>query len=457
MPPGDPKRRFQFSIRWMLAATAVIAVGFSVGCIKTARLEDGLFAAAATCIVAGLINQIIDLYRDFRQTTGLSSDHRSGWWFAMLWRAVLAIILVGHFYLMGLLAINRVSLAGTAGGVPLIDVLGHEPLRKAIFALSLLLVFGGLDGGEAPSPRRKRSVVFGVAIILLVVPILLLDRFFIPGLVHIVCAGMAMSMHHPPAEIAQIYSGARSLAFLGWAAVATGLVVLDLILLRQVIALWSQGWRARTVAVTAVGLSLVLTALHPVWLAARGLKDIAPCFAETFPAGPLNRWLFGLALAMLFVTAVARRMILSGHGPARDPRWNWRRRPETYFHERRLVAFFVAATIAFIAVRWIVNWTDYRPWAGLPGSLMDIVSDGLENLIADPITQLWLAVFCVAVYRVIFGVARTPDGLCAAPREMSCFLFAVVWIGLLATVVLAAPIVAALGFGMILNWWRVPL
>jgi hypothetical protein len=35
-------------------------------------------------------------------------------------------------------------------------------------------------------------------------------------------------------------------------------------------------------------------------------------------------------------------------------------------------------------------------------------------------------------------------------------LFAIVWTALLATVLLAVPIIAALGFGISLNWWRLP-
>ena len=41
-------------------------------------------------------------------------------------------------------------------------------------------------------------------------------------------------------------------------------------------------------------------------------------------------------------------------------------------------------------------------------------------------------------------------------RELPLMLYALVWTALLAIVVMAAPIIAALGFGLTLNWWRFP-
>jgi len=269
----------------------------------------------------------------------------------------------------------------------------------------------------------------------------LLELFFVHWLVHIACAGMAMEMNHGPQDIVWIYSDARAWSFLGRALLASGFVLLDLICLRQLISCWNRGSRSRSVAVAALGISLVLTGIHPIWLAVRGLKSVSPCFAEVFQIAPINRWLFGLLLAILFVTAAARRMILAVRIPACDTRWNWRRRPSTYFHEHRLVALLVAATILCPIVRQ------------LPSNQVWLVF--AYHLITPPY-PLWLAVLCLALYRAIFGVARPSEGLCAAPPELPLSLFAIVWTALLAIVVMAVPIFAALGFGLCLNWWRLP-
>jgi hypothetical protein len=69
---------------------------------------------------------------------------------------------------------------------------------------------------------------------------------------------------------------------------------------------------------------------------------------------------------------------------------------------------------------------------------------------------LWAAVFCLALYRSIYGAARTTGGIYSGPPELPLSLFAVVWAALLAIVLMAAPIVAALGFGLCLNWWHLP-
>jgi len=130
------KRPFQFSIRGLLLTTAVIAVGFSIGCLKKSTFEDGLFAAATVWIVIGLVNQIRDQWATFRQTTGLSPNQQSGWWFAILSRGALAILLVGHFLLIELLATQQIALASPEDGPPL-GPTGHEALRNAIFAMCL--------------------------------------------------------------------------------------------------------------------------------------------------------------------------------------------------------------------------------------------------------------------------------------------------------------------------------
>ncbi len=454
-------QRFQFSIRGLLLTTAVIAVGFSVGCLKNARLEDGLFAVATTFIVIGLINQVADLCRTLRQTTGLSANQRFGWWFAILWRGTLVILLVGHFVLMELLATNRIALAGTADDFWFLGPLGHESLRRAIFAMCLLLVFGSMERSPSrASPRRWNGaiVLLAALAIIALVAILLRERFFIYGQVHIACAGMAMGRPPGPADTAWLSLDARAWSFFGWALAASGFVLLDLFCLRKLISCWSRGRRTRAIAVAALGISLALTAIHPVWLAARGLKGVSPCFAEVIEIAPINRWFFGLLLVVLFVTAAARRMTPAAKTLVSDPRWNWRQRPAAYLHEHRLVALFVAATILCMAVRGMLKVSsDFARLFGFPRPPMTLARDLLESSMVDPFCQLWLVVFCLALYRSIFGVARTSEGLGGGPPELPLSLFAIVWTALLATVLMAAPIFAALGFGLCLNWWRLPV
>jgi hypothetical protein len=453
--PDERKWRFQFSIRGMMVMTAAVAVGCSVGCLKTAELEDALFAFVSTWIVIGLAVQIADLWTAFRQTTGLSADQRSGWWFAILSRTALAMLLIGHFLLMELLATGRVTLAGARGDSFSNQPLGHESLRNAILAMSLLLIFAGLEARAAPVKLRRWSPAIKLLSALAIgvcLYYLLLYQFLVYGLVHIACAGIAQGMPSR-GDYAKIYSAARALSFLAWALLAFGLVLLDLFCIRQLISSWKQGTRRRAIVIAVLGISLALTAIHPAWLATRGLRGVSPFFAEVFPIRPINRWLFGILLAALFATAAARRMIPIGETAAGEADTNWRRRSSAYFHEYRLLAFFVAATIVGMAAhQFMLALKDWTALTGFFQTTAQMVTQTLQSGAFDSRCQLWFVVFCFALYRAV-GIKRNSH---AASPELPLSLFAVVWTALLATVLMAVPISAALGFGLALNWWRLP-
>ena len=87
---------------------------------------------------------------------------------------------------------------------------------------------------------------------------------------------------------------------------------------------------------------------------------------------------------------------------------------------------------------------------------MQFLRGVLEFYLEDSRCQLWSVVFCVALYRTIFGFAKTSNGPSAAPLKLPLGLFAVVWAALLAIVLMAVPIVTALGVGICLNYWRLP-
>ncbi len=326
--------------------------------------------------------------------------------------------------------------------------------------MCLLFVFAGLEGNTTrQSPRWWKTVVNVLAALAVIVfvAILLLEHFFIYGLIHVSCCGMALGRaQRLDPDAVRIYSDARAWSFLGHALLATSFVLLDLFWLRQLARCWKGGIRLRVVAAGALGISLALTAIFPVWLATSGFKAVAPCFVEVFDISPLNRWVFGMVLVILFVTGAARRMTLAAKMPACDTRWTWRRRPRAYYHEHRLVALFVAATILCVAVR--MQW---QTFGGIP-AFVSVSSNikffwlRLESCLFDPRCQLWTVVFCVALYRTIFGFAKTPEGSDAAPLELPVRLFAVVWTALLALVLMAVSIVTALGAGICLNYWRLP-
>ena len=267
------KRPFQFSVRGLMLMTAVVAVGCSIGCLKTAKWEDGLFAFAAAWIVIGLVVQIVDLWAAFRQATGLSPDQRAGWWFAILSRGALAALLVGHFVLLELLVTGQLKLAG-ADETGMLGPLGHETTRDAILAMSLLLVLAGFDGGKSRAAPRHWTVavnfITSLGIVILVYH-LLIERFVVQELVHIACAGIVQGLPHGDPAYVRIYSEARAWSFLGYAVLASILILLDLFFLRQLITHWNCASRCFTSATSRKPPPPKVTAF-PRWLQNRPKK-----------------------------------------------------------------------------------------------------------------------------------------------------------------------------------------
>ena len=72
----------------------------------------------------------------------------------------LAMLLVGHFLLIALLATHRIVLASTEEG--LFDPVGHQSLRYAIFAMCLLFVFGRLEGNTSQAAPRRWSTLINI-------------------------------------------------------------------------------------------------------------------------------------------------------------------------------------------------------------------------------------------------------------------------------------------------------
>ena len=313
------REALQFSIRRMLFATATVAVGCSIGCLKTEKWEEGVLAAAATWIIVGLSTQIVDLARVLREATDLTLAQRTGWWFAIVGRAGLAILLAGHFLLDSLLATKRVVLVGD--GEPFgFGPLGYKAVRDAIFAFSLIIVFSDPNNCKRPTRFPWWSFATNALAALaatVLVSILLLNWFWISLLVHIACLSIAMHIPHAPAEIVEPYADARTISFFNWALLGGGMVLIDLVLLQKLISCWSRCLRHRIVFVVLLAVSIALTAIHPIWVARRGLKDTSPCFAEVLMLGPQSRWYFAALLVALFSTAAARRLIDFSVGSAR--------------------------------------------------------------------------------------------------------------------------------------------
>jgi hypothetical protein len=148
-------------------------------------------------------------------------------------------------------------------------------------------------------------------------------------------------------------------------------------------------------------------------------------------------------------------MIPAVHAPLSEPAVNWRRRPAAYFHEYRLLALFVAAAVVYGVSRQLSSVLTTTTWFWSP-TLTQRIEYISEFVLTDPRCQLWLALFCVAVYRAVIGIKRDPAGLGPAPTKLQVPLFTIVWAALLATLLMAVVIFAALGFGLSVNWWRFP-
>jgi hypothetical protein len=470
---ASPRRRFQFSLRGLMVLMFGVAVGFSaaMGAKETdfderlysfgERLCAGLLAAVSAWVALGLINQARDLWSAFHGRSGLCSEERWGWRFAVLWRVGVACLLVGYYTINILLARELLALPERN------DDFWHvgARLRDALFHISLLIALAGVPRvrQSRPRPSRFQPVINILGWLAAAYWCLFVwsNMMIVPALVHISIMGTAMAEPLWLSRESMItYSTARLHHFL-WASIcAVGLLLAHLGVVRQFARQQARRLRRRWLWAGVLIPSLAIVAVYPIWLVARRLRDIAPLFAETYDPGPSHLWVAAGLLIAVFVTCASRRLMRAARNPARASELHWRRDPQRYYHEGRTIAVLVVIALALkFIMDFIPTLQDLWDMTRFFASYDNAIGWCFEELFCDPSTYLLVTVLLIAVRNVFRGRVRSIDSRLDGPPGLPVVRFCVVWCILFLTVVFAVPTLAGLGFaiGLSPSTWPWPL
>jgi len=437
-------QRLQYGLRGLMVLAFAAAVGFSTIGTENARWFHVLMAAALALVILGLIHQVCDLWRTFRGRDDLSANQRWGWRFAVFWRIAVGLLMAGYYSVTILL--EREVIALPDGDSDLFYA--GSTLRDAVAMLAALIVLGSIP---RPAPKRLRwwwrsrwigtlGILGGACWCWLV----WWDQLLIHFLVNEAVQGMGRSA---PLWLSTEGFGyvpaARVHAFLCYSLLGAAGMLVSLCSIYRLARPRRQGFRPRWVTVGFLLCGLLAVGSYVIWLGTSGLRRISMMSAQLWGSSePLHVWISALLMVTVFVTAATYRMSAIGDGDGHGLQANWRRRPKAYYHERHSVVLLVGTGfVGLLMPRFSWTWQDF-----------------FYATVGSPQSMLPVAVFLVAMQKLLTGWSRSAEPAPAAVPELPLARFCTVWIALLLTVILAVPTIAGLAFAVWLSpWYRLPL
>jgi hypothetical protein len=210
---------------------------------------------------------------------------------------------------------------------------------------------------------------------------------------------------------------------------------------------WSKGLRSRFTWAALIAFSTAIVACFTIWVATVGLPHVSPHMAEVLREGPPYPWATAFVLLLAFATAATCRFMPTTGEVRAGTQLQWRRAPESYYHERwaTLVVLAMGAATPIVAIRF--------PMTIAPG----FVVGGLDDLcyaLEDPYSELLLALALLAIHRAYLAWFRRGELDADVAPTLSPGPFLAVWLAMLATLVFAIPVLACFGFAVWLApWW----
>jgi hypothetical protein len=323
-------------------------------------------------------------------------------------------------------------------------------LCQALLLTAIIVVF-------ASSPRLARRPsqgpwswvgdFLGFAVAAILGMAMVRDRSLVVNLVHVTIAGIGMAQ---PRNLSEGFASSSPRDFAHLFSIATAGIVAILVscgLLRLLSHYWWRGWRQRAClgALLATGLAVMIAVAGKIGLVE--IPRISPLMAAQITVPSFGLLALATVLALLLVTAAARRWsepLPAASAAASVP---WRRDERRYYHERRLVIALVAA-VTFLPVLATLSTYLMGDW---PFSIWERIREELTALVELPVPCLSLVLAFLALQSVS---SRQPQDVEAAgndPPRLAPGLFLVNWFALLAIVVFAAPILGAWGFAYWFN------
>ena len=428
-----------------------VAVGLSVASMERLGFADAVLAAAGAWIVLGVVNQARDLWSTYHRRNDLSRHALWGWRFAVFWRAGVACLLVGHYLVSALVALQLIHLPES-----------DEPfrprgsdLRGALFLVCTLIVLWSVLPARQkgrPRPRSGLLDLAGVAAGLVLCAIICWKRTSFAFLFAVAIQGieMAQPLRFVPDGV-ELLPATRTARFCRECSLALPLGLLNLGLTYGLASQWSRGLWRRLARSALLAIALSISACYLIWVFTVATPRTFPIVVEAQELGPLHVWVSALLVMLVFATAATYRLVGSAAQPSGGAQPDRRRADGRYYHERRAVILLLAFGIVAKVV--VVVWQVVREFSSLGFRLewSDIVTECLCN----GHLLLPLIVLSVAGYAVLRlrrgGLARRA----CCPTPISPCHFGAVWLALFLTAAVGIPMIAIFSFAIWFSPWYV--
>ena len=449
----SPARRLRFTLWDLMQATCGIGVGAAVLRLDQFEWTDGVLAAAAYWIILGLLHQVRDLWRAYRNNTELSSDERWGWRIAAAARIGVAGILAQFFVVEYFLRSGDVLAWDTSATW---SSFGAES-REAFFYLAL--VFAMLSAPRLHRRNRKRSRISRVVNLLawfaagVYCLIVWCEHTLIHYFVYIAILGIeqSWSLKFARLEGLDVLAFARGARFFWWSLAAFVVVPVNLMLAfrlshRKPLA---RSWKCLLAALLVAGLSF--TTGYVIWVYAAGIQNISAPLAEGLTPGRGARLLTALLLVGVIVTAISYARVRACSTSVRNEDLSWRRNHTKYYHESR----FVMATLAVPLLAFLVDIliSMHLAYGTFSSSFTQNIQYAIYILFGSPSVTLWVAVTLVAVKGTFVGLIRPQPAPQDGPPRVPLVRFVCVWLMMFVTVASAAGVMVWFSFAMWLSPW----
>jgi hypothetical protein len=331
---------------------------------------------------------------------------------------------------------------------------GGRVLREAVFVLVLLLVVASVPHvARRPRWRRLGRIIEIVACACAAGLCLYrwsditythhLVRFAVNGIdIATSLRHCAINAHDYPRDCA---------LFFYWSLASVVLVIVDWILLQRLAANWSPGEIRRWIWLSLFSLGIAGIGSFVAWVYLRGLRHVAPAFADGGFSVPHHCWIaIGLLLAIL-TTASAYRLTIERNAIAYGPLMSWRTNRGKYYHEWRTFLVGLAATdIAFRMYEVVLATLQPQ----IPGGIKRFSFLGNVGAVYVwmPEGCLWLALVVLALSRAFVRRIDLENPQSDVPR-LCIGKFATIWLATAVFLVLASLTLVWMSFGLWLNPW----
>jgi hypothetical protein len=473
----SPRQKWQFSIRGMLIFTASVAIGTSVSqtnisnwltIFATQRTDfrqpieiiktgwgGGMLATLIFWLCLGLAYQIRDLWICLNANPEIDKAQKAGGQIEIVWRAGLVALLIGYASVLFLVDM-RILILPESGDH---DWRMGSMLREAVLLSLLLILVRSVPAvHRIKLPALVKHLFEGILYGLVVY---YLSKTLIFSLVNTAILGIDSSF---PAKFSVINPRlyAHTIAiFHRWSLISALSVLVNLFVLRCLARQWSSGIKRRFFWSVLLIVGIANNFAFVIWFITIGYPTICPYLVETGGHVARHSWITLTILTAILTAVPAYRMTTERSVVAEVPAISWRRNPNKYYHEQRLILLLFVAVLLWIMADLyfeakrnpefpITEWGNLFFRGRFYRSSWDFIDALFFGII--PVLFLWLSLLLVILHRAFarrFGPNHPPAELPRINRTK----FVTIWLATLAFTISGTLTLVWMSFGLWSNPW----